>query len=415
MADCPQCGAELRDNARFCAKCGTFLAAWTATGPLSDGTKLQGGRYQIIKLLGQGGMGAVYLAQDMELFGRQCVVKQMLLPYASQKERAKAEEDFRREAELLVNLNAPGHPNIPEVYSYFTEAGNYYLVMKYIAGENLEDRLARLGKPMAEEEVIRQAIQVCGALAYLHSRQPQPVIHRDIKPANIIIDHEKRVWLVDFGLSKTFAKPGAFVMLAGGKTVAAGTPGYTPLEQWQMKPETKSDIYALGATIHHLLSAQDPRDRFCTFPELDLQTLKALSAFRPLQELRPDVSPELTDLVSRALQNEASGRPSAEEMKEALEKLLPSGDRFSQAVQRWSPTVGKLIGTAIATFFEIIFRRRHPKEEPQAAPFAQYNSQPTGRAKRRRKGKGLICLHCLGSGVTKDGKPCPVCSGRGYW
>jgi serine/threonine protein kinase len=414
VANCPQCGASLRQDARFCSRCGVPQgAAGATTGPLPAGATLQGSRYQVIELLGQGGMGAVYLARDVELFGRLCVIKQMQLLFASQAERAKAESDFQREVEVLAQLNHPGHPNIPEIYDYFAEAGDHYLVMKYIAGESLEARLKRLGRPLDERDVVLYALQVCDALAYLHSRQPRPVVHRDIKPANIIVDPEGRLWLVDFGLAKASVAQGALVMLDGGKTVAAGTPGYTPLEQWQLQPGPSSDIYALGATIHHLLTNQDPRDRFCTFPELDLQILKELSSFRPLQELRPDVSPELAQLVARALQIEPARRPSAREMKRELEKLAPTGDRLSQIAQRWGPAIGKFIGAAAAAFLERLFRRRSPAPELQPPPGPQ--PPPTPQAREMLTGKGLLCLYCRGSGVTKDGQRCPVCGGDGYW
>jgi serine/threonine protein kinase len=127
MASCPQCDAPVKAGARYCTKCGVRLAAaglLGEIGPLPVGTPLQGGRYQIIGQLGQGGMGAVYLAKDMELFGRLCVVKQMRPFFASQSERRKAEEDFQREAEVLAQLNHPGHPRIPEVYAYFVEGGD---------------------------------------------------------------------------------------------------------------------------------------------------------------------------------------------------------------------------------------------------------------------------------------------------
>ncbi|MGD2205378.1 MAG: protein kinase family protein, partial [Anaerolineae bacterium] len=133
---CPQCGASVKPGARYCTQCGVRLAAAGVangglSGPLPDGAPLQGGRYQVIGQLGQGGMGAVYLARDNELFGRLCVVKQMRPFFASQSERRKAEEDFQREAEVLARLNQPGHPRIPEVYGYFVEGVDQYLVMKY--------------------------------------------------------------------------------------------------------------------------------------------------------------------------------------------------------------------------------------------------------------------------------------------
>ncbi len=436
MADyCPQCGASVKAGARFCTKCGVRLAAaglseggptgGGLTGPLPDGTLLQGGRYQVIGQLGQGGMGAVYLAKDNELFGRLCVVKQMRPFFASQTERRKAEEDFQHEAEVLARLNQPGHPRIPEVYGYFVEGVDQYLVMKYIEGESLERRLERLRRPLAEAEVVRCAREVADALVYLHSRRPQPVIHRDIKPANVIVDPEDRVWLVDFGLARAAVglpgSSGARVMVAGGKhvlspalsivegganvTVAAGTPGYTPLEQWQMQPTPKSDIYALGATMHHLLTARDPRDRFESFPELDYGLLERFSTFQPLAEMRPDVSPTLASLVARCLDPDPTRRPDAPQLEIELERLAPTGSKFFDAVKRWSPTVGEMLGTALASFVRMLFGRPRPQRgSPPSTTSPAASDRPT-----------IPCLLCRGQGVTRSGHTCPICRGTGYW
>jgi serine/threonine protein kinase len=414
MANCPQCGAPIKGAARYCTKCGVRLAAAglaeeTTTKSLPVGTPLQGGRYQIIGQLGQGGMGAVYLARDMELFGRLCVVKQMRPFFATQSERRKAEEDFKREAEVLVRLNHPGHPRIPEVYGYFVEGVDQFLVMKYIEGESLERRLERLKRSLSETEVIRCAQEVANALVYLHSRRPQPVIHRDIKPANIIVDPEDRIWLVDFGLARAAVSSGARVMVAGGKTVAAGTPGYTPLEQWQMQPSLRSDIYALGATMHHLLTARDPRDRFSSFPELDMDLLRTFSQFQPLSELRPDISPALVSLVSRCLDPDPKRRPSASQVEIELGRLAPTGSRFFDTVKRWSPTFGEILGTALATFVRMLFGRPAPESGR-----ASRTSTPTGRAVDSQR-PAIPCLYCRGQGVTRGGRPCPICRGTGYW
>jgi serine/threonine protein kinase len=355
-------------------------------------------------------MGAVYLAKDMELFGRLCVVKQMRPFFASQSERRKAEEDFKREAEVLARLNQPGHPRIPEVYGYFVEGMDQFLVMKYIEGESLERRLERLGRPLSETEVIRCAQEVADALVYLHSRRPQPVIHRDIKPANIILDPEDRVWLVDFGLARAAISSGARVMVAGGKTVAAGTPGYTPLEQWQMQPTAKSDIYALGATVHHLLTAHDPRDRFTSFPELDLKLLRSFSTFQPLTELRPDVSPALSNLVDRCLDPELKKRPSAEQLEIELRRLAPTGSRFFDTVKRWSPTLGEILGTALASFVRMLFGRSAPERGGQTR---SASSSPVRQVDGERP--AIPCLYCRGQGVTRGGRSCPICRGTGYW
>jgi serine/threonine protein kinase len=419
---CPQCGAPVKPGARYCTRCGVRLAA--AGMPVADaaspadglgttalpvGTPLQGGRYQVIGQLGRGGMGAVYLAKDMELFGRLCVVKQMRPFFATQTERRRAEEDFEREAEVLARLNQPGHPHIPEVYGYFVEGVDQFLVMKYIEGESLELRLERLKHPMAEAEVVRCAREVADALLYLHSRQPLPVIHRDIKPANIIVDPEDRVWLVDFGLARAAVSSGARVMMAGGKTVAAGTPGYTPLEQWQMQPTPKSDIYALGATMHHLLTARDPRDRFSTFPELDFEILRSFTTFQPLSELRPDVSPAVVSLVQRCLDPDPNRRPDARQVEIELERLSPTGSKFFDAVKRWSPTLGEMLGTALATFVRMLFGRPAPQRQAPSRP-----TQSSGQTAESQR-PTIPCLLCRGQGILRNGQTCPICRGTGYW
>jgi serine/threonine protein kinase len=356
-------------------------------------------------------MGAVYLAKDMELFGRLCVVKQMRPFFATQSERRKAAEDFEREAEVLSQLNHPGHPRIPEVYGYFVEGIDQFLVMKYIEGESLERRLERLKHPLSEAEAVRCAAEVVDALVYLHGRGGQPVIHRDIKPANIIVDAENRVWLVDFGLARAAVSSGARVMVAGGKTVAAGTPGYTPLEQWQMQPSSRSDIYALGATMHHLLTARDPRERFDSFPELDFDLLRRFSQFQPLSELRPDLSPAVVGLVNRCLDPDPRRRPSAQQLKIELDRLAPTGSRFFQTVNRWSPTLGEILGTAFATFVRMLFGR---PASPQVRE-SHRQSLPSSDQHPAAQRPAIPCLLCRGSGVRPNGKPCPICRGTGYW
>jgi serine/threonine protein kinase len=409
---CPQCGAPVRTGAKFCIRCGVRLAAAglpgtasasaTGMGALASGTDLLGGRYRILGQLGQGGMGAVYLARDRDLFGRLCVVKQMRPFFASQSERRKAEADFKREAELLVQLNQPGHPHIPEVYAYFVEAGSHYLAMKYVEGESLESRLARAGHPLHEAEVVHAAVQVADALVYLHSRRPEPVVHRDVKPANIIVDPEGRVWLVDFGLAKaTAGVSGSRVVISGGKTVAAGTPGYTPPEQWRLQTAPRSDIYALGATLHHLLSGHDPRDRFAGFAELNLALLEELAPLPSLGELRPALSPQLLSIVDRCLDADPRHRPEASQVKEALAELLPSGSQALDAVRRWSPTLGRILGIAMATFVQMLFGRRS-------------GTVPDGRRAGSQRGR-FTCLYCRGSGTTRAGTTCPVCGGTGTW
>jgi serine/threonine protein kinase len=199
-------------------------------------------------------------------------------------------------------------------------------------------------------------------------------------------------------------------MVAGGKTVAAGTPGYTPLEQWQMRTSAKSDVYALAATMHHLLTARDPRDRFSSFAELDLSVLRSLTSFAPLGEVRPDVRPALAALVDRCLDVDPRNRPTAAELKIELARLAPTGSRFFETARRWGPTIGDLIGAALASFFRSIFGRPTPPRPPtlRAVP-------PSPAPTESKPWLSIPCLACGGEGKTRDGQPCPVCGGRGTW
>jgi len=316
---CIHCGAKLRNIARFCHSCGASQQPAVRSGPLEEGDSFQAGRYLIIRALGKGGMGAVYLADDTRLV-RRCVVKEMMPDYTSQQERNKAEADFEREARTLALLNQPGHPNIPEIFDYFVERNRHYLVMKYIGGENLEERLKRVGGPLPETDVVGWAIQVCDALAYMHGRKPDPVIHRDIKPANLILDEDGRLWVVDFGLVRPV--PGSRLRSGkNGETVAIGTPGYTPSEQWLQQPEPRSDIYALGASLHHLLTGADPRDAFSQEDVLTPAMVLGAAPATSLRKINKDVSPALERIVHAAIEPDVYRRLTAAEMKAELEAI----------------------------------------------------------------------------------------------
>jgi serine/threonine protein kinase len=177
-----------------------------------------------------------------------------------------------------------------------------------------------------------------------------------------------------------------------------------------MQPTAKSDIYALGATMHHLLTARDPRDRFTSYPELDLELLRSFSTFQPLLELRPGISPALSNLVARCLDPDPQRRPSAQQLEIELERLAPTGSRFFDTVKRWSPTLGEMLGTALATFVRMLFGRPAPRREEMSRPVA---SAPGRQATSQRP--AIPCLYCRGQGVTNGGRPCPICRGTGYW
>jgi serine/threonine protein kinase len=265
---CPHCGARNRSMAQFCQQCGLRLGA-----PLLQK------RYQVLRPLAQGGMGAVYQAEDTQLFNRRCVVKEMLTHHLSPPDRAEAERNFRREAALLASLR---HPSIPQIYEYFVEGNRYYLVMEYVEGESLAEQMTRSGS-LPEAEVLRYAAQICDVLVYLSTRQP-PVVHRDVKPPNIILRGDPaQVILVDFGVAKPKAG-------RGQDTAAWGTMGYAAPEQAAGQAEPRSDVYALAATIYHALTNDDPGDHPFNFPDL------------------AKLSPRLRDTLGQALSQDANQR-----------------------------------------------------------------------------------------------------------
>ena len=219
---------------------------------LSTGQMLQS-RYRILQPLGQGGMAAVYLAEDARLGGRRCAIKEYTPdPHANTQVLQQVRQQFQTEANVLAHLI---HPNLPKVSDYFSDSGNEYLIMDYIEGENLADRLFRNGGPLPEGIVLTWADQVLDALEYLHGMQPNSVIHRDLKPANVILTPQGKVMLVDFGLVKLFdpARPGTATAMRG-----MGTPEYAPLEQYLYLRHSQSagcgtsrGGYAAAGDLHH--------------------------------------------------------------------------------------------------------------------------------------------------------------------
>ncbi len=213
--------------------------------PLSTGQVLHN-RYRIVKLLGQGGFGAVYRAWDVSL-NRPCAVKENLDTSPD------AQRQFVREAQILANLS---HPNLPRVTDHFSISGmGQYLVMDFIVGEDLQDLLDRIGGPLLESQVVDWINQICDALSYLHNQNP-PIVHRDVKPANIRITPDGNAMLVDFGIAKAYS-----ISSKTTKGARAVMPGFSPLEQYgHGRTDARSDVYALGATMYTLLTKQVPPD-----------------------------------------------------------------------------------------------------------------------------------------------------------
>lgn len=225
---------------------------------LSLGTLLQS-RYRLRRHLGGGGMGDVYLAEDTRLVGRQCAIKEMSPAALPAADRNWAITAFKQEAQMLAALR---HPGLTPVTDFFPERGNWYLVMEYINGLTLDDRLQQLpGRRLPQPEALRVIYQLCDVLDYLH-RQTPPVIFRDLKPGNIMLTPQGEVKLIDFGIARFF-KPGK-----AQDTVNLGTPGYCAPEQHGGSGQTdvRSDVYSLGVVLHQALTGHDPTTTIFSLP-----------------------------------------------------------------------------------------------------------------------------------------------------
>lgn len=285
---CDKCSGENKTGAKFCCDCGRSFSMDGFPGELSAlkiGKKIKN-RYEIIKLIKIGGMGAVYKVKDLHT-NKIYALKELL--YLAQEEGAHEEaiSRFEREARILSELD---HPTLPAVTDYFTVSNRYYLIMDFIEGKDLLDILSQKGSSgLPEDQVIDWAIQICDVLHYLHSRNP-PVIYRDIKPSNIMIrDGDEKIYLVDFGIARAVEDLGEEEQIT--KT-SIGTVGYVSPEQVRGKPEPRSDIYSLGATMYHLLRGKPPLP----------------FTFTSLKKERPSISDSLNAIVLTAVRLEMSER-----------------------------------------------------------------------------------------------------------
>jgi serine/threonine protein kinase len=263
-----------------------------------------GGRYRVMKPLGGGGMKLVYLAEDLRLASRQCALAEMVDTFTSPETQKQAVAAFQREADMLAQLS---NEHIPRVFDRFSDQNHHYLVMEFIDGITLEQKVQNAGGKLPENEVIEVALQVLDTLEYLHNLEP-PVIYRDLKPSNVMLTPSEQVKLIDFGIARLFQPLSNATMI--------GTQGYAPPEQYRGKVEFRSDLYALGATMHHALSGRDP-------------ALEPPFSFPPLRSLCPDVTPALCELVDQALKYDVALRMAdAAEFRQRL--LAIKSERLSR-------------------------------------------------------------------------------------
>jgi serine/threonine protein kinase len=256
-------------------------------------------RYQVQDVVGVGGMGSVYRARDLHFPNviKLVAVKEMINNAPDPLVRQTIVQNFEREANILVTLN---HDAIPQIYDFFSKDDRSYLVIEYIHGKDLEAILSDEKGPLSEDKVIAWAIELCDVLDYLHSHKPEPIIFRDMKPSNVMVNQHGRAILVDFGIAKNFK--------TGQKGTMIGTEGYSPPEQYRGEATPVADIYALGATLHHLLTNRDPR-------------MEAPFSFseRPIRSINPRISVELETVIFTSLQYDPADRyKSIIDFKEAL-------------------------------------------------------------------------------------------------
>ena len=258
-------------------------------------------RYKILGVLGGGGQGSVYQARDLNFpdVRKLVAVKEMLNPATDPNLRSSTLKTFQREANILATLS---HHAIPKIFDFFDQNDRAYLVMEYINGSDLELILSK-AKELPVDKIIEWAIDLCDVLDYLHNNKPEPIIFRDMKPSNVMIDSLGKVRLIDFGIAKAF--------IPNVKNTMIGTEGYSAPEQYRGNVTPSSDIYSLGATLHHVLTRRDPR----------LEPPFSFSE-RPIQDLNSKTPPELVEIVDKAINFEPDKRfQSCAEMKAALERL----------------------------------------------------------------------------------------------
>ena len=264
-------------------------------------TLLQG-RYRVVALIAQGGMGAVYQATD-ERLGNTVALKQTLM--SDPQLRAA----FEREARLLAGLQ---HPAIPVVSDHFSEAGGQFLVMQFIPGDDLAALLRQRGAPFPLAEVLPWADRLLDALDYLHTRRP-PIIHRDVKPQNLKLTARGELILLDFGLAK--GEPAGAT--AASPSLFGYTPQYAPLEQIQGSgTDARSDLYSVAATLYELLTGTIPPD---ALTRAAASVRDDVDPLRPAHALNPQLPLDLSALLAQALTlNPAMRPPSAAAMRAAL-------------------------------------------------------------------------------------------------
>lgn len=291
---CPYCATQLEKAVGFCTSCGQAIGKDVLLG----GAQIKE-RFQIVKALKASELGNVYKALDLHLGGVNCLIREMLSDHIDLKERNESIECFRKETYIQSGLR---HQGLPSIKDYFEHIGKQYVIMDYFEGESLidilKDHIRRKGCPLPQEKVINWAVEICNILEFLHT-QPVPYIFREIKPSNVMLEKNSEK-IILFNMESDFRQ------YIKGERLTSETPGYTPKEQFDGNPEPRSDLYALGKTMSHLLTGVEPNpftririSKYCT-----------------------NLTEGLERLIEIAIDEDPARRfPNAKKMREALELI----------------------------------------------------------------------------------------------
>ena len=359
---------------------------------LTPDTVLQG-RYRIVRQLGQGGMGTVYEAVD-ERLDTTVALKETF--FADERLR----KQFEREARLLARLH---HPALPRVSDHFSEGDGQFLVMQYIAGDDLAEMIAEKRGPFPADQVLTWADQLLDALDYLHTQDPQ-IVHRDIKPQNLKLTSRGQIILLDFGLAK--GQAGEISRVTTSASIFGYTPNYAPLEQIQgLGTDSRSDLYSLAATIYHLLTAAKPPDALTRAAALVNAQPDPL---QPASEHNPAVAQQIDNVLAKAMaQNREQRFSSAAEMRRTLKEtnqattvsnrgeaqtvLFPPAGRSGAAAATLAAPAHPTVTTGDTT----VVRRGLPSQKSRVLPWAL-------------AGIGVVVLGLCGAVYVAMQKPKPA-------
>jgi hypothetical protein len=343
---------------------------------LAPETVIQGsrGEYKILALIGRGGMGAVYRAQrlsDATIWALKEMRPQQDAPPTEAEENRRL---FEQEAELLEQLH---HPNLPVVADRFEHQGRPTMVMEFVAGQTLEDRIRETNAPLMEQQVLGYGIQIARVLHYLHTRTP-PIIYRDLKPSNIMLTPDGVLKLIDFGVARTYKAR------KSKDTVAMGSAGYAPPEQYgKGQTDARSDVYALGATLLHLLT---------NMPPIPLQT----PAPGSIRKLNPSVDDQTESVIIKAMTADQAARyQTTAELEQALMRCLdaPYVDPTARAAPP-PPVVPPAQTVPVAQFQPQLATPLPQAPQPIVAPPPVVGGVTCNRCGRVNKAGARFCAGC---------------------